>query len=325
MSELRDPTPRTIHIRYTKWDGSLHWHLDAHWIDRDEYGTWGLVPPGGTYAKGTDPERIDEHGFVVLIPDGEWWTASFNAVPRGAHGHLVYVDINSAGTWDGDTLHLIDLDLDVVLDASGTVRILDEDEFADHRTRWAYPPRVVDRARATAARVAANLDLRVEPFAYAGSRRVAELLGWAHGSVVGGHGIASGATPDPRFPDGTLAEQLPFFEGAGIPVSGMFPGTINLDLQFVLTSRSPRHTIERLRWKQGYPAETFSFFDARLAAGGDIHDALVYQPHPETKPEFHQDPTVVEVLAPPIDGISPGTAVSIWVDPDQARFEPAGI
>lgn len=315
--------PEHVHVRYTKWDGTLHWHFDAEVIRRDDAGTWVVVPPGGRFRKGDDPPRIDEHGFVVLIPEGAWWTAYFNAVPRGANGHLVYVDVNTAATWDGDTAHLVDLDLDVVLGTTGPARVIDEDEFIEHRTRWDYPPDVVDRVRTTAASVAASIDLGHEPFASIGFGHVAERLGWAHGVVVTGHGVASGVADDARFPDGTIAEQLPAFASAGIPVDGLHHGTINLDLPFRLEPISPRATVADLVWRTGYPAETFSFFDARLAVGEEIHDVLVYRPHPETKPEFDQPATVVEILAPPLAGIGPGTRASLWVDPHQGRFDVA--
>lgn len=309
-----------VHIRYTKWDGSLHWHFDAMVHARDEHGTWVVVPPGSRYRKGADPERIDEHGFVVLVPDGEWWTAYFNAVPRGEHGHLIYVDVNTPARWEADTVHLVDLDLDVILDLSGSPRVVDEDEFDEHRERWAYPDHVVDRARTTAARVVTTIASRTEPFGTAGDRRLAEALGWAHGTVVAGHGVASGVSEDPRHPQGTLADQLPHFATAGLPIDGLHPGTINVRLEVLLRPARPRLTIERLTWHPAVPPETFSFFDARIAVDGQLHHAFVYRPHPETKPDHHQPDDVVEILAGPIEGLEPGASISVWVDPTQAGF-----
>lgn len=311
------------HLRYTKWDGSLHWHFDVEVVGRDTHGTWVLVPPGATYRRGTEPPLVDEHGSVVLVPDGAWWTAYFNAVPRASSGHLIYVDVNTAATWDGDTAHLVDLDLDVVLGTAGSARVIDEDEFEEHRRRWDYPPVVVDRVRTTAARVATAIDMGEEPFMSAGYGVVARCLGWAHGTVVAGHGVASGAAHDPRFPGGTLAEQMPAFAAAGLPVDGIHQGTINVDLPFRLLPQRPRLTIDQLEWRSGYPAETFSFFDARIAVGSAVHDAIVYRPHPETKPEFEQPGTVIELISREIGGIVPGAPVSVWVDPDQATFDVA--
>lgn len=312
--------PERVHVRYTKWDGSLHWHFDATVVARDEHGTWVVVPPGGWYRKGDDPERFDEHGFVVLVPDGEWWTAYFNAVPRGDRGHLVYVDVNTPARWEAATVHTIDLDLDIVLDLSGSPRVVDEDEFDEHRARWEYPDHVVDRARTTAARIATAMASRAEPFGNDGDRRLVEALGWVHGTVVAGHGVASGIADDPRHPEGTLSKQFPHFAAAGLPIDGLRPGTINIETGMLLRPIQPRLSLERLSWDEDVPPETFSFFDARLAVEGRIHHGFVYRPHPETKPDHHQPEDVVEVLAGPIPGLEPGAPISLWVDPSQAGF-----
>ena len=48
--------------------------------------------------------------------------------------------------------------------------------------------------------------------------------------VVQGHGIASGKNYDARFPQGTLAMQIPIFEKLGLNFSDFYKGTINLDV-----------------------------------------------------------------------------------------------
>ena len=311
---------RGIHVRYTKWNGSLHWHFNTVLVDRDRHGTWLLVEPGSEYRRGEEPPRRDEHGFVLLIPVDGWWTAYFNAVAREAHGHLVYIDINTAARWDEDTVHLVDLDLDVTLAPDGSVRLLDEDEFEAHQTVYGYPQDLIDRTRATATEVFNAVSRREEPFGSAGFSVVARRLGWVPGRVALGHGVASGRDGDERFPQGTLALQFPHFVEAGIPIEGYLPATINVDLPFELVPQKPVARIEQLEWLAGYPAETFEFFDARIAVAGEVHRALVYRPDPATKPEFTQPASVVEVLAPRLRGLGPRTPVSLWVDPDQATF-----
>jgi hypothetical protein len=172
-----------VHVRYTKQDGSLHWHFDADVIARDHHGTWVVVPPGGWYRKGGDPPQIDDSGFVVLVPNEQWWTAYFNPVPKGSNHHLVYVDVNSEPIWEGAIVSMVDLDLDVVVAPGGTARVIDEDELEEHRVRWSYPPHLVDRVRTTAARIAGDIDLGREPFASAGPDHVARVLGWSRGAI----------------------------------------------------------------------------------------------------------------------------------------------
>ncbi len=115
-----------------------------------------------------------------------------------------------------------------------------------------------------------------------------------------------------------MAMQLPHFACLGFDLSAYHRGTLNLDIS-PLTYRplKPRHTFERLQWHPVEPAETFSFFDARLLHTGQTHEVLIYFPHPETKPEHFQAPTTLEILAPWIEGLSYETSIQLAIDPEQ--------
>lgn len=143
-----------------------------------------------------------------------------------------------------------------------------------------------------------------------------------YGAVVRGHGVASGRAGDPRFPGGTIAMQLPFFRKLGLDLSGFFPGTVNVDVTPWAFRPGPEaRRFELVKWHPVAPAETFSFARATLVRGGVRHPALVYWPHPETKPEHFQPAGVVELLAPRIDGLEPGDAVAVETEPAQARWD----
>ena len=64
------------------------------------------------------------------------------------------------------------------------------------------------------------------------------------------------------------------------------------------------------------PAENFSFYrcDIRSMATETFVEGLVYWPHPSTKPEFFQDPSILEILAPFIGGITYGSPVELKFD-----------
>ena len=142
-----------------------------------------------------------------------------------------------------------------------------------------------------------------------------------HGTVVRGHGVASGRAGDPRFPRGTVALQAPFFRERGLDLSGFFPGTVNVDVSPWSFSPGPDALrFERVKWHPDVPPETFSFARATLVRKGERRPALVYWPHPETKPDHFQPPGVVEILAPRVPGLEPGDAVAIEAGPDQARW-----
>lgn len=140
------------------------------------------------------------------------------------------------------------------------------------------------------------------------------------GVVVKGYGVASGCD-SPRFPGGTIRAQLPHFRARGVDLSSYFPGTLNISIAPNWFSMiRPSRTLPDLEWWPNVPAETFSFSPCRILIPDGPVDALVYYPHPETKPEHHHPPTVLEVLAPFIKGLSPGSAIELQLDPSQIEI-----
>ena len=143
------------------------------------------------------------------------------------------------------------------------------------------------------------------------------------GTIIQGHQVASGNAKDPRFPNGTLALQAPIFSAKGFTIDTYHPGTINVSIA-PLTYKvlKPIRTFRDVKWHPDTPPEDFSFFNCRirLADDADYVDALVYRPHPETKPEHFQDSSVLEILAPHICGISYGSKVDIQLPMQQIKM-----
>ena len=143
------------------------------------------------------------------------------------------------------------------------------------------------------------------------------------GTVVRGHGVASGTGGDPRFPGGTLRLQIPIFASLGLDLTAFHPGTINLDIspeKFEMLR--PKCTFADVRWHPECPPETFSFFDCTISnpTTNQRAPALIYRPHPETKPEHFHDPSVLEILAPKLEGLSYGQRLLIEPADDQMRI-----
>lgn len=116
--------------------------------------------------------------------------------------------------------------------------------------------------------------------------------------------------------------QAPHFAKLGLDLSRYHPGTLNVSIaprQYRVLQ--PWRTFERLQWHPVEPAETFSFFEALLRHSGQCHDALIYLPHPETKPEHFQSADVLEVLAPWIDDLGYGVTVELEINPAQMVLE----
>lgn len=113
-----------------------------------------------------------------------------------------------------------------------------------------------------------------------------------------GYGVASGQTTHSPYPKGTIELQTPYFLELGLDISKYYPGTLNLSVSpYHLQLHNPQWTFPQVEWFSGC-RETFSFSNCRLVLEAFTVDALIYYPHPETKPTHFQDPTIVEVLAP---------------------------
>jgi uncharacterized protein len=146
-----------VRVAMTKWRDRPHWEFEALWLGSDEHGDWIGLPAGTTFDR-PGARFVSTNLQVGLSPpadapeDERWWVGTFH----GPGGHLrvgVYVDITTPPFWDGSTLRMVDLDLDVLRGEDGRVWIEDQDEFADHQVALGYPPEVVALAEASGDRV----------------------------------------------------------------------------------------------------------------------------------------------------------------------------
>lgn len=132
--------------------------------------------------------------------------------------------------------------------------------------------------------------------------------------VCQGHGVASGKTKDPRYPEGTLKAQYPYFLEKGLDLSPYFPGTINLDIApYNFKIKKPKYFLENVGWSDYIPPENFYFFDTSLQFNETTYKGLLYMPDPTTKAEHFQNPTILELLLPKIEGLKYGDHVMVEV------------
>lgn len=150
-----------VRVVFTKYDGRLHWHAWLRRLGEDEHGVWLAAPTGTVWQRGSEAS-VSLPAAATLIPRDTWWVASFNAAPAKFD---MYVDISTVPVWSSrDEVTMVDLDLDVVrYRGDGTVRLLDEDEFAEHRIAFGYPPEVITAATSTAASLLSRVSTD-EPF-----------------------------------------------------------------------------------------------------------------------------------------------------------------
>jgi uncharacterized protein len=166
-----------VRVVFSKWGSLPHWEYDAVRLGHDEHGDW-LGAPRGTRLSRPGADFCTEQSFVVLIPRGAWFAASFYEHVASAPSHWVeiYVDITTVAHWRGTTVHLVDLDLDVIKGRTGRVWVDDEDEFAEHRVRFGYPDEMVRSAVASCDDVRAEVESLAPPYdGHTGGYWLAEL------------------------------------------------------------------------------------------------------------------------------------------------------
>lgn len=151
-----------VRVVYRKYDGSLHWNMPMRWLGEDEHGIWTGAMPPCTMSSGDGRVIVFEQAQVMLFPRDRWWTAAFIEAPWPIQ---IYCDITTPVSWpSAGEVTMVDLDLDVCRTRSGEVRLLDADEFAEHRVRYGYPADVVSNAERAAAWLQTAIEAGHDPF-----------------------------------------------------------------------------------------------------------------------------------------------------------------
>jgi len=160
-----------VTVRFTKWGGGAHWEFPVTVLGTDALGVWCGAPVGTRLAR-PGAELTSPFAWVTLFPHEQPWAASYyDSVDQ----YAVYVDVTTPPIWDGHTVTMVDLDLDVILDRDGSLMLDDEDEFEEHQASLGYPADVVDLARRTARGLMDAAFEGEEPFGGAGAGWLARL------------------------------------------------------------------------------------------------------------------------------------------------------
>ena len=136
-----------IRILSTKYDGSLHYDYWGRLIDQHD-GVIRVVTDEGTVTRSYRGEGMMRSTMTQLFFTDRWYNVFHNYTPVGRLGMRWYANIGTPARLEGDTLHWIDLDLDLMDTRDRGLFVDDEDEFAEHREAMQYPPEIVQRAEA---------------------------------------------------------------------------------------------------------------------------------------------------------------------------------
>lgn len=149
---------------------------------------------------------------------------------------------------------------------------------------------------------------------------------WVDGTVIRGHGVASGQSNASPYPAGTIAMQQPYFAALGLDLTGLHLATINFDIQPAQWRLlQADYYFRAVRWTELHPPEDFSFIRCQLLWQNQAYAGYIYYPHPATKIQHFQSPSMMELLLPWISTISYGAQARLSYRPEQIQIQAAAL
>ncbi len=125
-----------------KYDGSQHYRYAVTEMQRTDDALWVYTPPGVLVMSYRGGGLTRYHGLHLFFVDRYYnmlvqWHADWQ--PR-----MHYVNIATPARWDDGAVRWVDLDIDLIWRSTSDVVLTDdEDEFADHQVRFAYPAALI--------------------------------------------------------------------------------------------------------------------------------------------------------------------------------------
>lgn len=133
------------------------------------------------------------------------------------------------------------------------------------------------------------------------------------GILVRGHQVAS--RPSKDYPYSALEKQKPLFKSLGLDLYEYFNGTLNISIApLIFEMTAPQFTFPLVEWTDLHPPETFSFSRCIVVYKNIEYPGWVYYPHPETKRNHFQNPSLLEVITKQIPEIKYGDSLEVGVD-----------
>jgi protein associated with RNAse G/E len=147
----------------TKYDGGLHYRFDTTVVHESPtlLATFrGVGVPVESYRG----DRLSKLNLLTLHWTDRHWNLCVQWYPDWTPREH-YVNIGTPADWSDGTLRWTDLDLDLIWPATQPMpRLDDEDEFALHRVKYAYPAELCETCVRTASEVETWMRSRLAPF-----------------------------------------------------------------------------------------------------------------------------------------------------------------
>ena len=157
---------RTIRVEKAKYDGTIQAAWKSELLDHAGSLLRSVVPSGKPVYV-LDRSRWVKSGkttcAVELYFEDRWYNVWHLHDTTTA---LWYCNVSLPAEFDGETLRWVDLDIDIQCYPDGSLEVLDEDEFEQHRVELGYPDEVVEGALAARDEALRLAQERVFPFDY---------------------------------------------------------------------------------------------------------------------------------------------------------------
>src|SRR5262245_31179109 len=163
QSEAKSDYP-AMEVRGFKWPRRPTATAVVQLLGEDAFGRWlGIAKGAPWWAADGARSGVFNTSFVKVVPNETFWTACFNPIDP-----LVDVDLVLPVRWIDDVLEEVDLELDILRFADGSVRVRDQEAFDQVRQTWAMPGEIATQAQATCSQVRMLVEQGVEPFGAVG-------------------------------------------------------------------------------------------------------------------------------------------------------------
>ncbi len=173
---VQKPKRRFIEVRSFKWPRRPTSVTIARLLGEDHFGRWlGVARGDPWWTADRSHNGVFTESLVKLVPDNTFWTACFHPVDP-----VVDVDIVLPVNWAGDMLEEVDLELDILRFANGSVHVRDQDKFEQVRLLWTMPEEIVTQAVATCEQIHRLVECSTEPFGQVGRMWLTRFLAEAN-------------------------------------------------------------------------------------------------------------------------------------------------
>ncbi len=162
MNSTRIARGDPLLLRVTKYDGEAHWIQHLRVLSDDGSLLRAHGPAGSPIFTSRGEFRSRYDSFVHFWRDR--WYNVFRLAEPGEETALWYCNVTTPPQFEDGEIRYIDLDLDVTVRASGTIELLDADEFEAHRLKYGYPEDVVAHAQAAVGELSALAQRHQFPF-----------------------------------------------------------------------------------------------------------------------------------------------------------------